>query len=108
MRLASSPASPVTAERIAVVKAAAIRDTSGGTLELMPTRASFAADVAGLPAVRLALADAQRAGRTTLQILLSGPAVRLAAQTDLVFDRLTEREGLASNNVTCMVQDRSR
>jgi Holliday junction resolvasome RuvABC ATP-dependent DNA helicase subunit len=73
MRLASSPANPVTAERIAAVKAAAIRDTSGGTLELMPARASFAADVAGLPAVRLTLADAQRAGRTTLQILLSGP-----------------------------------
>ena len=73
MRLASSPANPVTAERIAAIKAAAIRDTSGGTLELMPSRASFAADVAGLPSVRLALADAQRAGRTTLQILLSGP-----------------------------------
>jgi Holliday junction resolvasome RuvABC ATP-dependent DNA helicase subunit len=73
MRLASSPASPVTAERIATIKAAAIRDNSGGTLELMASRASFAADVAGLPAVRLALADAQRAGRTTLQILLSGP-----------------------------------
>jgi hypothetical protein len=73
MRLDSSLASPVTAERIAAIKASAIRDTSGGTLELMPSRASFAADVAGLPAVRLALADAQRAGRTTLQILLSGP-----------------------------------
>jgi transitional endoplasmic reticulum ATPase len=73
MRLASSPSSPVTAERIAVIKASAIRDTSGGTLELMPSRASFAADVAGLPAARLALEDAQRAGRTTLQILLSGP-----------------------------------
>ena len=73
MRLASSPGNPVTAERIAAIKAAAIRDTSGGTLELMPSRASFAADVAGLPSVRLTLADAQRAGRTTLQILLSGP-----------------------------------
>jgi len=73
MRLASSPSSPVTAERIAAIKASAIRDTSGGTLELMPSRASFPADVAGLPAVRLALEDAQRAGRTTLQILLSGP-----------------------------------
>jgi Holliday junction resolvasome RuvABC ATP-dependent DNA helicase subunit len=73
MRLASSPSSPVTAERIATIKASAIRDTSGSTLELMPSRASFAADVAGLPAVRLALEDAQRAGRTTLQILLSGP-----------------------------------
>ena len=73
MRLASSPDSPVTAERIAAIKAAVIRDGSGGTLELMPSRASFGADVAGLPAVRLALADAQRAGRTTLKILLSGP-----------------------------------
>jgi transitional endoplasmic reticulum ATPase len=73
MRLASSSGNPVTAEWIAAVKAGAIRDTSGGTLELMPARASFAADVAGLPAIRLTLADAQRAGRTTLQILLSGP-----------------------------------
>jgi ATPase family associated with various cellular activities (AAA) len=73
MRLASSPRNPVTAEKIATIKAAAIRDSSGGTLELMPSRASFAADVAGLPAVRLALDDAHLAGRTTLQILLSGP-----------------------------------
>jgi hypothetical protein len=73
MRLASGPDDPVTAERIAGMKATAIRDISGGTLELMTARASFAADVAGLPAVRLALADAQRAGRTTLRILLSGP-----------------------------------
>jgi transitional endoplasmic reticulum ATPase len=73
MRLASTPGSPVTPQQIADLKATAIRDTSGGTLELMPSRASFAEDVAGLPAVRLALADAQRAGRTTLRILLAGP-----------------------------------
>jgi len=73
MRLASSPDRPVTPQQIAGLKATAIRDTSGGTLELMPSRASFAEDVAGLPAVRLALADAQRAGRTTLRILLAGP-----------------------------------
>jgi hypothetical protein len=73
MRLASTPGSPVTPQQIADLKATAIRDTSGGTLELMPSRASFTEDVAGLPAVRLALADAQRAGRTTLRILLAGP-----------------------------------
>lgn len=73
LRLASSKANPVTAERIAAMKATAIRDASGGTLELMPSRASFADDVAGLPAVRLALDDARRARRTTLRILLSGP-----------------------------------
>jgi len=73
IRLTSSQARPVTAEQIAGIKAEAIRDMSGGTLELMPTRVSFAGEVAGLPAVRLALADAQRASRTTLRILLSGP-----------------------------------
>jgi Holliday junction resolvasome RuvABC ATP-dependent DNA helicase subunit len=73
IRLTSSRARPVTAVQISDLKAAAIRDTSGGTLELMPSRVSFASGVAGLPAVRLALADAQRAGRTTLRILLSGP-----------------------------------
>lgn len=73
LRLASSEASPVTAQQISDLKAVTIRETSGGTLELMPSRVSFADEVAGLPAVRLALADAQRAGRTTLRILLSGP-----------------------------------
>jgi Holliday junction resolvasome RuvABC ATP-dependent DNA helicase subunit len=73
MRLGSSPADPVTPERIAELKADAIREASGGTLELMPSRVSFAEDVAGLPSVRLALMDAQNAGRTTLRILLSGP-----------------------------------
>jgi len=73
IRLTSSEARPVTVEQISGLKAAAIRDTSGGTLELMPSRVSFADEVAGLPAVRLALADARRAGLTTLRILLSGP-----------------------------------
>ena len=73
MRLASSPEQPVTSQQIADLKATAIRDTSGGTLELMPSRVTFTQDVAGLPAVRLALHDAQRAGRTTLRILLAGP-----------------------------------
>jgi len=73
IRLTSTRDNPVTAEQIAGIKAAAIRGTSGGTLELMSSRVSFADDVAGLPAVRLALDDAQRAGRTTLRILLSGP-----------------------------------
>jgi transitional endoplasmic reticulum ATPase len=73
MRLASSPERPVTSQQIADLKATAIRDTSGGTLELMPSRVTFTQDVAGLPAVRLALGDARRAGRTTLRILLAGP-----------------------------------
>jgi hypothetical protein len=73
IRLNSKEASPVTEEQISDVKATSIRNSSGGTLELMPSRVSFAAEVAGLPAVRLALADARRAGRTTLRILLSGP-----------------------------------
>lgn len=73
MRLASSPGRPVTPQQIADLKATTIRDTSGGTLELMPSRVTFSDDVAGLPAVRLALDDAQRAGRTTLRILLAGP-----------------------------------
>jgi transitional endoplasmic reticulum ATPase len=73
MRLASSPERPVTSQQIADLKATAIRDTSGGTLELMPSRVTFTQDVAGLPAVRLALDDAQRANRTTLRILLAGP-----------------------------------
>jgi transitional endoplasmic reticulum ATPase len=73
MRLTSSPDTPVTPQQIAALKATAIRDTSGGTLELMSAKASFTDNVAGLPAVRLALDDAQRAGRTTLRILLTGP-----------------------------------
>src|ERR1700677_530287 len=73
LRLTSSQGRPVTAAQISAFKPAAIRDTSGGTLELMPSRVSFADEVAGLPAVRLALADARRAGLTTLRILLSGP-----------------------------------
>ena len=73
MRLASSRERPVTSQQIADLKATAIRDTSGGTLELMPSRVTFTQDVAGLPAVRLALDDAQRANRTTLRILLAGP-----------------------------------
>lgn len=73
MRLASSRERPVTSQQIADLKATAIRDTSGGTLELMPSRVTFSQDVAGLPAVRLALDDAQRANRTTLRILLAGP-----------------------------------
>ena len=39
----------------------------------MPSRVTFAEDVAGLPAVRLALDDAQRRAGTTLRILLAGP-----------------------------------
>jgi hypothetical protein len=54
MRLASTEQTPVTAEQIASRKATAIRETSGGTLELMSSRTSFADDVAGLPGVRLA------------------------------------------------------
>lgn len=52
---------------------ATIRSISRGTLELMSPRVSFAEDVAGLSAVRLALVDAQRAGRHVLRILLAGP-----------------------------------
>jgi Holliday junction resolvasome RuvABC ATP-dependent DNA helicase subunit len=52
---------------------ATVRSISQGTLELMSTRVSFAADVAGMPAVRLALTDAQRAGHHVLRILLAGP-----------------------------------
>lgn len=112
MRLTSSPASPVTADRIADVKAEAIRETSGGTLELMPSRASFAADVAGLPGVRLALADAQHAGRTTLRILLSGPpgtgktlaATAIADRLNIPAVRygeiLNEFVGVAERNMT--------
>ena len=73
MRLASTEQAPVTAQQIAAAKAAAIRDISGGALELMSAEATFSDDVAGLLAVRLALEDAQRAGRTTLRILLAGP-----------------------------------
>ena len=73
MRLASSPQTPVTPQQIAERKSTAIKETSGGTLELMPSRANFDDDVAGLPGVRLTLEDAQRAGRNTLRILLAGP-----------------------------------
>src|ERR1700722_1277227 len=47
MRLASSRGRPVTSQQIADLKATAIRDTSGGTLELMPSRVTFSQDVAG-------------------------------------------------------------
>jgi Holliday junction resolvasome RuvABC ATP-dependent DNA helicase subunit len=111
MRLASSSGHPVTEEQIADVKAVAIRDSSGGTLELMSSRVSFAEDVAGLPAVRLALADARRAGRTTLRILLSGPpgtgktlaATAIAAALNVPAVRygeiLNEYVGVAERNI---------
>jgi len=111
IRLTSSAASPVTAEQISDIKAAAIRNTSGGTLELMPSRVRFASEVAGLPAVRLALADAQRAGRTTLRILLSGPpgtgktlaATAIAAALNVPVVRygeiLNEYVGVAERNM---------
>jgi hypothetical protein len=112
MRLASSEENPLTEERIADIKAASIRDTSGGTLELMTSRVSFKEDVAGLPAVRLALADARRAGRTTLRILLSGPpgtgktlaATAIAAALNVPAVRygeiLNEYVGVAERNMT--------
>lgn len=111
IRLTSSEASPVTAEQISDLKAASIRETSGGTLELMPSRVSFSDEVAGLPAVRLALADAQRAGRTTLRILLSGPpgtgktlaATAIAASLNVPVVRygeiLNEYVGVAERNM---------
>ena len=111
MRLASSQERPVTPQQIADFKATAIRDTSGGTLELMPSRVTFAADVAGLPAVRLALDDAQRAGRTTLRILLAGPpgtgktlaATAIAAALNVPAVRygeiLNEYVGVAERNI---------
>ncbi|HUZ24642.1 MAG TPA: AAA family ATPase [Streptosporangiaceae bacterium] len=112
IRLTSTPDHPVTAEQIADFKATAIRDTSGRTLELMSARVSFADDVAGLPAVRLALEDAQRAGRTTLRILLSGPpgtgktlaATAIAAALNVPAVRygeiLNEFVGVAERNMT--------
>jgi transitional endoplasmic reticulum ATPase len=112
MRLATSEGNPLTEEQIADVKAASIKDMSGGTLELMTSRVSFREDVAGLPAVRLALADAHRAGRTTLRILLSGPpgtgktlaATAIAAALNVPAVRygeiLNEYVGVAERNMT--------
>jgi hypothetical protein len=73
LRSASSPDGPVTARQISDAKAKAIKDSSGGALEVMGTTVTFDDDVAGLPAVRLALRTAQLAGRGTLRILLAGP-----------------------------------
>jgi transitional endoplasmic reticulum ATPase len=111
LRLTSSEARPVTEQQISDVKAVSIRNASGGTLELMPSRASFGAEVAGLPAVRLALADAKRARRTTLRILLSGPpgtgktlaATAIAADLNVPAVRygeiLNEYVGVAERNM---------
>jgi len=111
IRLTSSEANPVTEQQISDVKATSIRNASGGTLELMPSRVSFAAEVAGLPAVRLALADAKRAQRTTLRILLSGPpgtgktlaATAIAADLNVPAVRygeiLNEYVGVAERNM---------
>ena len=73
LRLASSAQHPVSVEQIAARKAEAIRELSGGTLELMTDRATFDNDVAGLAAVRLAVDNAQLVGRTTLRLLFAGP-----------------------------------
>jgi hypothetical protein len=111
MRLASSQASPVTPEQIADRKAIAIRETSGGALELMSSKANFDDDVAGLPGVRLALDDARRAGRNTLRILLAGPpgtgktlaATAIAASLNVPAVRygeiLNEYVGVAERNM---------
>lgn len=111
MRLASSGISPVTAEVIAARKATAIRETSGGTLELMSSRTSFDDDVAGLPGVRLALDDARRKNRYTLRILLAGPpgtgktlsATAIAAWLNVPIVRygeiLNEYVGVAERNM---------
>jgi transitional endoplasmic reticulum ATPase len=111
MRLASTVAHPVTPQQIADRKASAIRETSGGTLELMPSKASFDDDVAGLPGVRLALDDAQRAGRTALRVLLAGPpgtgktlaATAIAASLNVPAVRygeiLNEYVGVAERNM---------
>lgn len=111
MRLASSSIAPVTAEQIADRKATAIRETSGGTLELMSSRTSFDDDVAGLPGVRLALDDALRASRFTLRILLAGPpgtgktlsATAIAAWLNVPIVRygeiLNEYVGVAERNM---------
>ena len=72
-RLISSPESPLTAAQITDVKSAAIRQLSHDTLELMPDRLAFGADVAGLPNVRLHLRDMQLIGQKTVRVLLSGP-----------------------------------
>ena len=111
MRLASSAIAPVTAEQIADRKATAIRETSGGTVELMSSKTSFADDVAGLPGVRLALDDALRAGRYTLRVLLAGPpgtgktlsATAIAAWLNVPIVRygeiLNEYVGVAERNM---------
>src|SRR6185437_6848822 len=111
MRLASSTIAPVTAEQIADRKATAIRETSGGTLELMSSKTSFEDDVAGLPGVRLALDDALRAGRYTLRILLAVPpgtgktlsATAIAAWLNVPIVRygeiLNEYVGVAERNM---------
>jgi transitional endoplasmic reticulum ATPase len=111
MRLASSEATPLTAEQIADRKATAIRETSSGTLELMSSRASFDDDVAGLPGVRLALDDAWRKGQYTLRILLAGPpgtgktlsATAIAARLNVPIVRygeiLNEYVGVAERNM---------
>lgn len=72
-RLISSADAPLTAEQITEVKSAAIRQLSQGTLELMPDRLEFGADVAGLPSVRLHLQDMRLIGQKTVRVLLSGP-----------------------------------
>ncbi|MCU1640581.1 MAG: ATPase, central domain protein [Nocardia sp.] len=72
-RLISSPEAPLTAAQITEVKSAAIRQLSQGTLELMPDRLAFGADVAGLPSVRLHLHEMQLIGQKTVRVLLSGP-----------------------------------
>lgn len=111
MRLASSERAPVTAQQIADRKATAIRETSGGTLELMSSRVSFDDDVAGLPAVRLALDTALSKGKDTLRILLAGPpgtgktlsATAIAAWLNVPIVRygeiLNEYVGVAERNM---------
>jgi hypothetical protein len=71
-RRTSNRANPVTRRRIAEVKGAAVRAAARGTLEVVPVTRTLA-DVAGLPQVRLALADTAAEDATTVRWCLGGP-----------------------------------
>lgn len=74
LALTSTDQRPVTAERLSERKADAIRQMSGGTLELITDRLTFDQDVAGLAAVRLEVVETQLRGADKVRLLLCGPA----------------------------------
>jgi ATPase family associated with various cellular activities (AAA) len=71
-RRVSTVTEPVSRRTIAEIKGEAVRSAAQGALEVVPVERSFD-DVAGLPQIRLALADVKAAGTNIIRWCLNGP-----------------------------------